>query len=282
MHSKRKSLWFVGPLLAASVFGNASVFADQTELAAQWFDCLIVPYLIVDVGSSVNGILKEVNVKRGDLVKKGQILAKLQSDVEEAAVELAQVRAENNISIESAESRQEYFASKKQRMQELFEKKISSKEALERAVTEGSIADFDLLTAKIEKRLARVELKHAKALLAQRTIISPMDGLVIARELSPGAYIYEQEKLVTIAQIDVLNVEVYLPIWAFRLIDLEMQATVKPVEDIGGEHIANVTIVDSVFDAASGSFGVRLELQNTDHSIPSGIKCSLNFIPSPS
>jgi enoyl-CoA hydratase/carnithine racemase len=52
-------------------------------------DGLIEPSLVVNVGSSVPGILKTVDVERGDMVKKGQMLARLRSGVEKATMELA-------------------------------------------------------------------------------------------------------------------------------------------------------------------------------------------------
>ena len=54
-------------------------------------DGLIEPSLVVNVGSSVPGILKTVGVERGDMIKKGQVLARLHSGVERATMELAPV-----------------------------------------------------------------------------------------------------------------------------------------------------------------------------------------------
>ena len=49
-----------------------------------------------------------------------------------------------------------------------------------------------------------------------------------------------------------------------------MSAMVKPEEPIKGEFPAKVTVVDKVVDAASGTFGVRLELPNPDFSYRPG------------
>ena len=38
-----------------------------------------------------------------------------------------------------------------------------------------------------------------------------------------------------------------------------------------------MSVVDSVLDPASGTFGVRLELANADQSIPAGIRCRVDF-----
>ena len=42
-------------------------------------------------------------------------------------------------------------------------------------------------------------------------------------------------------------------------------------------HTAKVTVVDRVVDAASGTFGVRLELPNHALKLPAGLKCTVGF-----
>jgi len=44
-----------------------------------------------------------------------------------------------------------------------------------------------------------------------------------------------------------------------------------------GRNPALITVVDSVFAAASGMFGVRLEMKNRKASIPKGIRCQVEF-----
>jgi hypothetical protein len=41
--------------------------------------------------------------------------------------------------------------------------------------------------------------------------------------------------------------------------------------------MATVKVIDRLLDAASGTFGVRLELANRQHRIPAGIRCSARF-----
>jgi multidrug efflux pump subunit AcrA (membrane-fusion protein) len=78
--------------------------------------------------------------------------------------------------------------------------------------------------------------------------------------LAPGEYAFDQAQLVTISQIDPLNVRVIVPLSQFGKIRRGMIAEVYPEDPIGGRYTATVTIVDHVFDAASGTIGVRLEL----------------------
>ncbi|CAN0204246.1 unnamed protein product [Phaeothamnion confervicola] len=46
---------------------------------------------------------------------------------------------------------------------------------------------------------------------------------------------------------------------------------------VAGSFRARVTLVDKVIDAASGTFGVRLELPNPGGRVPAGIKCRVRF-----
>jgi multidrug efflux pump subunit AcrA (membrane-fusion protein) len=88
----------------------------------------------------------------------------------------------------------------------------------------------------------------------------------------------DEETILTIAQIDPLRVEVILPSAMFGSIRPEMRAAVVPELREDQVQVASVTIVDRVIDAASGTFGVRLELPNPDHAIPGGLHCQVRFV----
>jgi len=75
-------------------------------------DCVIEPHMVIDLSSRVDGIVETMEVERGELIEKGQVLVRLESGVEQAAVAQAKVRAEamaeifaSNISAEFAERR---------------------------------------------------------------------------------------------------------------------------------------------------------------------------------
>ncbi|MCJ7499724.1 efflux RND transporter periplasmic adaptor subunit, partial [bacterium] len=52
---------------------------------------------------------------------------------------------------------------------------------------------------------------------------------------------------------------------------------VIPEEPLGNTYIGKIKIVDRVLDAASGTFGIRIELSNKDLSLPAGLKCRVRF-----
>jgi RND family efflux transporter MFP subunit len=241
------------------------------------FDCIIEPSESVDLGSPVTGIIEKIHVERSDIVEGGQTIAALESGVEKAAVELARARASMQGTIKAREASVALGESRQQRVNRLFEQDTLSLDLREQAETEAEIARRELLEARESQRLASLELQQAFALLERRTIRSPISGVVVERFMAPGEVVVDEKTIVTIAQIDPLRVEVILPSALFGSVRPGMRAAVEP--EFGEQvHVASVRLVDRLIDAASGTFGVRLELPNPDHAIPGGLHCQVHFL----
>jgi len=253
--------------------------ARGDDLAGRELDCLIEPSQVVKLGSPVQGILDAVPVDRGDFVQKGQVIAQLESAIERSTVEIAQLRASNDVALRSSETRVDYQRKQENRTTELYRQKTASQENYDKATTERVLAEMAREEAALERNLAELELKRAQAALERRTIRSPIKGVVTERALYAGEYVNEQSHIVTLAQIDPLHVEVFVPIEYYGQLHAGSTAEIAPIEPVGGRHKAAVTIVDPVMDAASGTFGVRLDLPNPDGAVPAGIKCRIRFEP---
>lgn len=271
----RSSTVILALLLALAPGAAAPARAD---LASTELDCLIEPRKVIRLGSEVTGVLDEVNLERGDVVKAGQLVAKLQSGVEEATVKLARARSENGVPIKARTARLDFALGREERTAKLFKKKIVSGEQMETAMTERRLAELDLSEAEMDVGMAKLQLRQAIALLNQRMIISPIDGVIVQRALSPGEFINEQSHVVTIAEMGVLNIEVFVPIAFYGAVTIGMRGEVRPEEPVAGVYEATVTIVDELFDPASGTFGVRLRLPNPDHALPAGLRCKVRFL----
>lgn len=126
------------------------------------------------------------------------------------------------------------------------------------------------------RRLADLELNRTTAEVAFRTLKSPINGVVVERYMHPGEF-PKQERVLKLAQIDPLRVEVYVPVALLGRIAVGMTGLVKPEEPMKGEFQGKVTVVDRVVDAASGTFGVRMEVPNPDMKLPAGLKCTVRF-----
>lgn len=221
------------------------------KLLSDEMECLLEPHLVTNVGSPVEGTLSQVLVDRGAQVVKGQVVARLNSAVEAANLDLRKA--------------QEAFGKRKvERNVEMFRKELISASEKDEIET--------------QTRIAELEVKQQQQVLDQRAIRSPLDGVVVERYLAPGERV-ANEKILRIAQVNPLNVEVIAPVELFGYIKQGMAADVSLDPLLRGTYKAKVVVVDRVIDAASGTFGVRLELPNPGNKIPAGIKCRLRFNP---
>jgi RND family efflux transporter MFP subunit len=260
-------------LAVVTVMAAPALAQEQTDK----FLCLIQPKMTLKLGTQVPGLIREMLVDRGAVVKQGDVIARLESGVEAAAVLLAEARAGNDSAVRSGQAKVEYQKRKYERMKELRKNDTVAFSTADEAETLARVAENELAEAKVNLEMAQTELVRARETLNQRIVRSPIDGVVMARTLGPGEYAFDQGHLVTLAQIDPLYVEVYVPLKEFGRIRIGMQAEVYPEDPVGGVYKAVVTVVDQVFDAASGTIGVRLELPNPTYAIPAGMKCQVQF-----
>jgi membrane fusion protein, multidrug efflux system len=274
--SRLKIVWRLSMLSCLLVATGIATPANAQEQSDK-FLCLIQPKVTLKLGTQVPGLIREMLVDRGTVVKKGDVIARLESGVEAAAVLLAEARASNESSVRSGQAKVDYQKRKEERMKALRKNDTVAFSAADEAETLARVAENEFDEAKVNLQMAQTELVRAREILNQRIVRSPIDGVVMARTLGPGEYAFDQGHLVTVAQIDPLYVEVYVPLKQFGRIRIGMQAEVYPEDPVGGVHKAVVTVVDQVFDAASGTIGVRLELANPGYLIPAGMKCQVRF-----
>lgn len=249
--------------------------AHAEELSA--YDCLIEPHAVVDVSTREDGVMEEIAVKRGDVVKKGQVLARLESGVEALAVELATARAEMRSQIEAKQAALKYLRAQYQRIDDLYKKKAIPFHEKDKALTDVILAEAELREANENFRLAQIEKERAEEILKRRTIRSSVDGVVVQVMLQPGESV-EERPILVVAQVDPLNVEIILSEKKYGSIKVGSKAEVQPLLRGVEPRVAAVTVVDRVIDAASNTFGVRLEMANPDYTIPGGIRCEIRFL----
>ena len=270
-----KGRWLVFSLaLIALILVSQQVPSAHGET----FDCLIKPYVVVNVSSAVEGILDTVMVDRGDLVQKGQVLAKLESDAEQAAVALYRARAAMQAPIKINQTRLELNTRQHARNERLYKDRLIAPNEMDETKTAKRLAELELSKSRENQRLAKFELQRAMAKLTRRTITSPITGTVVERLRHPGEFA-DDKPILTMAQLHPLRVEVFVPIALINDVAVGMRAEVTPESPVGGVYEAHATAVDRVADAASGTFGVRLDLPNSSYDLPAGLKCKLRFLP---
>lgn len=260
---------FCGTVLAIFTASHAAAAQPQP------IGCIIEPDDVVEVGSPVIGVIQSI-VKRGDQVKKGQVIAVLRNNVDQAALTVAQSRATADAEEKAAQVNADFSKQRRVRAEELLRKEFISKQALDQAIAEDEVAKQKLSQAREQRRVLVHEATLARQRLDERTIRSPIDGIIVERYLAAGERV-EEKPLVRVVKIDPLRVEAILPSALYGLITTGSVASIRPEMPNAVPVTATVTLVDKVLDAASGTFRVRMRLPNRDGAVPAGLRCKAEF-----
>ena len=256
----------------------SAVAREVEQLPAREFDCVIEPSEIVNLGTAVPGVIGSIHAERSDSVAKGELVAELESRVENVNVSLFKARAALDTAVKLRLESAAFGQRTRARNQSLLQSSSVSQQDIDKLETENRIAELQVHQEQENRDIALLEYERAKALLDKHMIRAPFAGVVMERFKSVGEYI-EDDPVFRIAQLDPLNVEVILPVAYMGQFKPGQQAQVTPVLDGFTGRVATLTRVDQVADAASSTFGARLRLPNPDHAVPAGLRCRLAFLP---
>lgn len=261
-------------ILVTICFSN--IHANESILEKE-FDCVLIPSITANIGSSVRGVISKINVDRNDYVTKGEKLAVIDNEVEKATVELAKMKSSITSGIELTNA--SYFLAKreKNRIQKAYKKGIMSAKDMDIADTDVKLSKIKVIQAKEKKELDARELARVEAILDKHTIKAPFSGIIMDRYKVQGEYVAD-DVIVRLAQLNPLHVEVIMPFAIHGKIEKGMKAQICGSRKEGTNWIATVSQVDKVMDVASGTFGVRLILPNKDYKITAGLQCDLKFL----
>lgn len=141
----------------------------------------------VQVGSQVSGRLQQILVDFNSPVKKGQVLAKLDPQLFQATLEQARAR---HLAAKSDLARSQVEASLSKRQLErtklLAERRLIATSDLDSARAAYEVAQAQVMAQEANLAQARASLQQAEVNLGYTTIVSPINGVVIARNVDVG------------------------------------------------------------------------------------------------
>ncbi len=148
---------------------------------------VVEPVTQVDIGAQVSGRIVTVAVDFNDQVKQGQLLAEI--DPELFGAEVSQSHAQLHAAqaaITSAEARRDAIEVRVERLKRLVADQVASVAELENATGELQVAQAEVGTAKAQIAQIQARLSSARTTLDYTKIYSPIDGVVINRQVEPG------------------------------------------------------------------------------------------------
>lgn len=241
-HSRRLACLLLS-LAAASVLGET-----KTPLRA---DGVIAPHHEVELAASSDGVIVEIPVQEGQEVAEGQVLARMQANKETAEAEYYKQLFE----IRSAD----IAPSKK-----LFQDGVLSKEKWDE-----KLMDF---------KQAETTYKVAQQKLDDKTIKAPVAGVILRRYKDCGESIKNLEPFMRIVSINKLYANAFLEGKTLSRVTRGQRAKIIVPSHDNATFEGVVEIVDPVIDRASGTFRVKILLENPNRQIPSGAACTVELV----
>ena len=201
----RRWLWWVGALIVIAVAiwlflrAGEDTAAPRYATEAATLGTLVVkvsatgnlqPTNTVDVGSELSGIVEQVYVDDNDEVKKGQVLArldlsKLQDAVAKSRASLAAAEAQVLQALATVAEARATLA-RYQQVSQLSGGKVPSKTEMDTAEANLKRAEANVAGVRASVTQARATLQSDETNLGKASIRSPINGVVLSREVDPG------------------------------------------------------------------------------------------------
>jgi HlyD family secretion protein len=178
---------------AAQANPAANVPAPPVRVAA---DGRLVarPGADVTLGSDLDGTVARVTVDEKDHVRRGQVLIELRSDDYRAAL------AEAKAKVAEADADIRLAAAEVERAQKLLSAQVGTPREVDRS-------ERDLDAARARRETALGSVARFEAVLAKTRIVSPIDGVVLTRDVQPGESIESGKPLLRVADLSRVRVE---------------------------------------------------------------------------
>lgn len=166
----------------------------------------------VEVGARVSGKVEKILVKLGQKVKKGELIAELDSITQENTLNSAQAQlAAYKAQLVAAQTAYRVANSNFQRIAKLYKRKASSLDDYENAQNNLDSAKANVEQIQAQIKQSEIEVNTAAANLNYTKITSPIDGTVISIPVSVGQTVNANQTTPTIIQVADLDTMLIKP-----------------------------------------------------------------------
>ena len=157
---------------------------------------------LVDVGAQVSGQIKKLYVKLGDQVKKGDMIASIDSSTQQNSIDNKEAQlAIYKAQLESAKVALNIAKTQFDRENALFSKNATSKQEFESAKNTYSANSAKIKELEAQIKQTNIELSTAKINLGYTKITAPRDGTVVSVQVEEGQTVNANQTTPTIVNI---------------------------------------------------------------------------------
>jgi RND family efflux transporter MFP subunit len=212
------------------------------------------------VSARIPGSVSVLRVREGDRVRKGQLLAQLDAQENQATAAVASAVIDDaRRGLEEALSRKRLADTTFERYQKLFTEQAVSRQEFDVKQTERDLALQGVARAESRIKQAREGARAAGTMAGYTRIVAPISGIITANQANLGATVFPAQPLMTIEDEGSYQLELAIPesMAASVRIGAPVQVTLDSVNNSFEAHIAE--IVPSA-DTASRTFTAKINL----------------------
>jgi RND family efflux transporter MFP subunit len=237
----------------------------------------IRPQRLASLGPQSDGVVREVLATEGDRVAAGDVLLRLDDEVQAARIGLARVAAEAEADLRQAQVQHQEALAVLARTQQAAARGAATDWEVRQARARVDVAKAAADGAEERRRIEQRRLELELAQQAQLVIRAPFDGVVTRLDTVPGATLTRGDRPVTVADLAVLEAVLFLPAQAWRVMRVGRSYALLLSEPVGRAVPAVLRHMDPVMDAASGRFRAVFTIDNADGAFPAGLEAGLDL-----
>ncbi|MBR0649614.1 efflux RND transporter periplasmic adaptor subunit [Roseomonas terrae] len=235
------------------------------------------PQRLAALGPQSDGVVLEVLVVEGQRVTSGDVLLRLDDQVQAARIGLARASAEAEGELRQAQVQFEEAQVVLGRTQQAAGRGVATDWELRQARARVEMTRAATETAQERRRIERQRLELELAQQAQTVIRAPFDGVVTRVDTVPGATLTRTDRPVTVADLAVIEAVLYVPAQAWTALRLGQSYQLMLSDPVSRAVPARLRHMDPVMDAASGRFRAVFIIDNADGAIPAGLEAGFDL-----
>lgn len=254
---------------------------------------LLKPIEQTDVPAREPGSLAAVDVREGQMVQEGQVLARIEdaeprttAERAKTELEIAQAKAQNDVSIRFARKSAEVAKAELRRStesNEKFSKSVSESEMdrlrliVEKNTLEIEQAQHELTVAGLTRKVKENDLLAAQHKLERHRIVAPLAGMVVQVSRHRGEWVKPGDIVVRILRLDRLRAEGFLraqdlsPDLPGRRVRLQVDLPGRP----GAEFAGKIVFLDPEIDPVNSQVRIWAELENQGLQVRPGMRAKM-------
>ena len=233
----------------------------------------------VDVVPRTAGRLISMNVKLGDRVRRGQLLAKVED--REMVEQVRQAEASHKVAeatIRQREADLNLAQTNVDRSRNLFGRQLLPRQTLDDAEARysSSQAALDLARAQLAQSDAR--LQELRINLANTNVVSPVDGYIARRNLDVGAFASNNAPVASVVDISSLRLIANVVEKDLRAVTVGDRAIVDVDAFPGEKFTGRIARVSPVLDPATRTATMEVEIANRDGRLKPGMYARVDLM----